>query len=435
MQTHANCFPEAAETSGGRTTGSPATRPRSGAPTIDVASTSCPERRRGLETRESALRHGGLRRSARRPPRPPPTCAPASPSGRKACIASSNASRAPACARRFVDGVCTHAITTRSQETFCPDVAPGRPTETAVTRRRPCAERIVEPGDHGEPLRPAALGAEIDDGHLGAGVLQGPGGRVAGVVAGEDHRAPPGEHAVAVEQQVHPRRHHDARKIVAGEDRGLLDRARREDHVSSRGSDTGRRARRPPPACRRRPRTPPSPPGSERPDPSVCRASPDRRVPLASPSRWPPASRPCSSRTTDRSGLRGLGRGREAGGPGADHEDIGMEVDPPPAPVIGLVGHRAEPGLRPDERLDERPRPARALEDLVVEARRHHERERVQPSVDVPIGGGPRVLALDPHPVPHGLGAGADVRDPVDLHQAVRARAGHARAARAAGGT
>ena len=43
-----------------------------------------------------------------------------------------------------------------------------------------------------------------------------------------------------------------------------------------------------------------------------------------------------------RSGLRRLRRGREAGHPGADHEDVGMEVDRPPAPVIGLVRHGAE---------------------------------------------------------------------------------------------
>ena len=50
-----------------------------------------------------------------------------------------------------MDGVCTHAFTTRSQETFCPDVAPAVPTDTALTRRRPCAERIVDPANTGNP--------------------------------------------------------------------------------------------------------------------------------------------------------------------------------------------------------------------------------------------------------------------------------------------
>jgi hypothetical protein len=126
------------------------------------------------------------------------------------------------------------------------------------------------------------------------------------------------------------------------------------------------------------------------------------------------------------SGRRRLRRGREAGGPGTDHEDVGMQVDPAPAPMIGLMRDRAEPGLRADERFDERPRPARSLEDLVVEAGRHHERERVQPSVDVAVDRGPRVLAFDAHPLPSGLRARSHVGDPVDLHQAVWTRAGHA---------
>ena len=50
-----------------------------------------------------------------------------------------------------MDGVCTHAFTTRSQATFCPEVEPDGPTETPLTRRRPCAERIVEPANTGNP--------------------------------------------------------------------------------------------------------------------------------------------------------------------------------------------------------------------------------------------------------------------------------------------
>ncbi len=46
---------------------------------------------------------------------------------------------------RFVEGAENPASTTRSQATFVPDSAPGTPTVTPVTRRRPDADRIVAP--------------------------------------------------------------------------------------------------------------------------------------------------------------------------------------------------------------------------------------------------------------------------------------------------
>src|SRR4029453_1716795 len=49
-----------------------------------------------------------------------------------------------------------------------------------------------------------------------------------------------------------------------------------------------------------------------------------------------------------------------------------------------------------------------------------------QPAVDVVVHARPLVLALDAHPVAQGLGARADVRDPLDLHQAIRTGSGHA---------
>ena len=94
--------------------------------------------------------------------------------------------------------------------------------------------------------------------------------------------------------------------------------------------------------------------------------------------------------------------------------------------VVRVLRRLAETGLRADERLYRPPRPPRPVEDLVVEARRHHERERVEPAVDVVVHARPRVLAFDAHAVADGLGARADVRDPVDLHQTVGTPPRHA---------
>ena len=121
-----------------------------------------------------------------------------------------------------------------------------------------------------------------------------------------------------------------------------------------------------------------------------------------------------------------FGRRSQPGRAAADHQDLDVEVHHLARVVILGARNRAEAGLRSDERLDHGPRPTGAMEHLVVEARWHHERQRVEPTVDIPARGRPGVLTLDTHAVSHRLGARTDVRDPVDLHQAVRTRRRHA---------
>ena len=166
---------------------------------LDAASArSSSDRRRGRPRDPSAaatsspaslpLRHGGLGRPraghGARPRAPVPASrsagTPASPRRKRAAHppARAGSSKAPGRTRSRRD----------RRTTFCPDVEPGRPTVTPVTRRRPWAETIVEPANHREPFRPAALGPKIDDGDLGSGVPQRPGGRVARVVR---RRGPP----------------------------------------------------------------------------------------------------------------------------------------------------------------------------------------------------------------------------------------------------
>ena len=141
-----------------------------------------------------------------------------------------------------------------------------------------------------------------------------------------------------MEQQVHPRRDHDAGKVVAGEHGGTLDRPGREDHVSARGSDRGRVG----PAAATNP--PPNTPnaavsGRNRtfPDPSASRdeAGTERAARLP---QQVAAGLAALFEEHDRCARLPRGRRRgEAGGPGSDHEDVGVEVDPAPPPVIRLV--------------------------------------------------------------------------------------------------
>jgi hypothetical protein len=60
---------------------------------------------------------------------------------------------------------------------------------------------------------------------------------------------------------------------------------------------------------------------------------------------------------------------------GADHQDVGVQVVHLARLVVRVLRRLAETGLRADEGLDRLPRPPRPVEDLVVEARRHHEGE------------------------------------------------------------
>ena len=359
MQRHANCLPEAPTTSGGRTTGSPAARrlarsvlhrrrvdlvPR--APPRPRAPPACPAPPRP-------------RASARRPRRPTAHARSGISTGRNACAASSKASRAPACASRFVDGIWTHAITTRSQETFCPDVEPGGPTVTPRHVPPAVGGEDRRAGDHREPLRPAALGPKIDDGDLRSGVPQRPGGGVSRVVA---PRGPPraargarrsdGGAAARREDTITPGRSLPGKTADCSTApvAKMTWSARIRYRASGPAAATSLPPKTPNAAVSGRKRTPgleglPGEPGAH----GAARLSQQVAAGLAA-----------LLEQDDRcSGLRRLRRGREAGRPGADHQDVGMEVDPPPAPVIGLVRDRAEPGLRPDERLDERPRPPR----------------------------------------------------------------------------
>ena len=258
-------------------------------------------------------------------------------------------------------------------------------------------------------------GTQVDHGHAGAGVPEEAGRPIPRVVRRQHDRPPSGQDAVGPDQTLDRRREHDARQIVVREHGSLLDgpggehevsRSDPVEHGGTRGRHEGA-VEHAEGGCGGQDARPGVDRGRER--PRLC----IRLAPLLE---------------QERVGSRGgrLGGRRESGRAAADHQDVDVQVHHLTSIVVLGPRDLAQSGLRADQRLDQRPRPAGAVEHLVVEARRHHERERVEPAVDVPAGGRPRVLALHAHAVAHGLDARANVRDPVDLHQAVRARPRHA---------
>jgi hypothetical protein len=126
--------------------------------------------------------------------------------------------------------------------------------------------------------------------------------------------------------------------------------------------------------------------------------------------------------------LGGAERGGQAGRARAQHDHVGMAVDPlEMARQVALVD-LAEAGDLADHRLDPRPQPARLDQRLVVEADRqelvrqlhvvHGERVALEREHDV--------LRLDLHAVARRARAAAHAGLAVDLHEAVRAVAAHA---------
>jgi hypothetical protein len=126
-----------------------------------------------------------------------------------------------------------------------------------------------------------------------------------------------------MEEQLHPGRHHDAGEIVAGEHGGLLDRAGGEDHVLRADPVEGVR-----------------PSGGHQHAAEDTERGRVRKEANARPESLSRQPRPrAGARVAEqvaaglaalleqdylRSSRRRRRRGREAGGPGADHEDVGM---------------------------------------------------------------------------------------------------------------
>ena len=243
-------------------------------------------------------------------------------------------------------------------------------------------------------------------------------GRAIPRLARRQHDRPPArEDAVRLDQALHRRREDDPRQVVVREHRRLLHGSGREHDVpradAVQGVATHGRHERPVEHAERRRRGQDSHPGIDR-----------------GHERFRLGVRLGALLEQERVGSRrgrlgGCGEpGRAAADQRASQWRFTTSRGRGPRPW-----HRAQAGLRPDERLDQVPGPAGPLEHLVIEPRRHHERERVEPAVDVPAGGGPGVLAFDQHAVAHGFDAGADVGYPVDLHQTVRTRSRHAQQA------
>ena len=181
--------------------------------------------------------------------------------------------------------------TTRPDRTgsCVPVRAPGGPTVTPVTRRRPCAARIVCPRSTSTPSVPAGLvGAQVDDGHGRAGVLEraGPSDTPRSLDVSTTARRPGRTRYVSIRRSTADESTIPG-EIVVREHRRLLDGPGREHDVPRRGPGRGRGDSRPPRAARRTRRTPASRSG----------CAPRRRPrPRAPPARASVSGR-CSSRS------------------------------------------------------------------------------------------------------------------------------------------
>ena len=221
---------------------------------------------------------------------------------------------------------------------------------------------------------------------------------------GEDDGSPTRPNPEAIDEQLDRRPHHHAREIVVREHRRLLHGARGEHEVPGPDpvQDVGTRRR------------------DERPveDAEGRRARQHlrsglfglaqevgTRIRIGEPAQMPARLVRLVEHDDLRTRRRRTPGGRQAGGAGSDHEDVHVEVHTLPEPMVLLERNLPQPCLRADERLHEPPRPPGVLEHLVVEARRHHEREGVEPAVDVAVDGRPGVLPVHGHPVTNGLGA------------------------------
>ena len=154
--------------------------------------------------------------------------------------------------------------------------------------------------------------------------------------------------------------------------------------------------------------------------------------------RWPPSAGWSSMSTTCAPAAAASSAARQPAGPppitATSREHVALaRVDPGVRVRPGL--DLADPGDRAENLLVQRPEGARPDERLVVEADRQEAIEPVGDRHQVEPDRGPRVLAPDVHPLVQRRHACPHVRDPVDVHHAVRAAPGTAQQRRAAGGT
>ena len=142
---------------------------------------------RGFQAREPSLRDGGIGgcRTGHRA-RPRARSRAAARAGTPAHVRRTRPGH-PTMETRFVDGAENPASTTRSQSTFVPDSAPGAPTVTPVTRRRPDADRIVGAARDPVALARRRIGTQVDDRDRGAGVDQRSRGAVTGLARRQHH--------------------------------------------------------------------------------------------------------------------------------------------------------------------------------------------------------------------------------------------------------
>ncbi len=302
--------------------------------------------------------------------------------------------------------------------TWCADRDAG---DVAPARRR------QDRGAAGDPVALArrGIGPQVGNRDRRARLDQRASGAVTSVVGGEHHRLPAGKHAEPVDEDLHGGREHHTGQVVVREDHRLFDRTGRHHDVTGADAVQGRLV-----GCRDH-RTLEDPEGrgtGEHPCPGGLRSGAEFTRGVTAGAAEQGAARLLGLLQDQdvEAGGGGLGGCGQPGGTGTDHGYIGMQRDPFARRMVFLPRDLAQAGLRADERLHQRPGPLRVLEDLVVEARRHHERDLVQPPMDVTVRRRPRVLAFDLHPVRHRLDAGTDVGDAVDLHHAVGTGAGHA---------
>ena len=316
------------------------------------------------------------------------------------------------------------------------DAADARPAERPHDA---VGSKVLDPA-LGEGPPPRALvgrGAGVGDRRdleTAVGEIEREGERV--VVGSTEERAPPRLYAVELDQPARAGGEQDAGQVVAVEARRVLERAGRDDqlagaHVDQRGPLLDRDEAALVGAERQRARENAdagfvpgfvSEPAGEL--ESVRRGlSVGRDAPVEAQVPAEPVL--IVDQRHARAAARGGERGRDSRGPAADDQDLDAFVRVLP-PRLGSRAQPTQTGQAADDGLGDLPGPARAREGPVIEPDRQ---QRIEPLKDRhPVPGERRPALLRPHlhPRPHGLDAGPDVRDAVDLHHAVRALPGDA---------
>ena len=315
MQRHPNCLPSSADASGGRITGSPAASASRASAPMRSTSTSRPDGGRRLQARQPALRdrrvdraspgHGpgrvDVRRKFHREVRLRGFVERQLGAGHREQVRRRHGE-----ARRH-DQIAGDLVARPGA--WWPDGHAGDPSP-AVRRQDGLSAAHVDAVGPGRPV-----GAQIDDGHGRAGILEEPGRAIPRLARRQHDRPPAREDAVRLDQTFHRRREHDPRQIVVREHGRLLDGPGREHDVPRadpvEGVATRGRHERPVEHAERRRR-------GQDPHPGVDRGRERSRLGV----RLGPLLE--QERVGSRRGRLG-GRG-EPGRAAADHEHVAMEV-------------------------------------------------------------------------------------------------------------